>query len=269
MTNNEILKADMLDILFGHRNKSYGAYALRRYYNHRLLIARGIALTAVVLFFLISLMNESKKQNSSRMSDDKNVVTLTDLNIEPAKKIVPPPPPERIEPVAQVKDVTIKIVPDELADDIIPDQKGIFENVISNKNVEGTSPGDLNKGFYNASETRTRVKEEKQSQQIIDPIEIQPSFPGGPEALASFFTRTLSSPADLEAGEKKLVLVRFVVGADGSITKAKIIQRGGDSYNREVLRAFKHMPGWNPAIQNGFKVAVSFTQPVTFIGVEQ
>ena len=96
-----------------------------------------------------------------------------------------------------------------------------------------------------------------------------PSFPGGLEALTLFFSRNLSSPTDLEPGEKKVVLVRFVVGADGSITKAEIIQSGGDDYDREVLRAFKRMPRWNPAIQNGNKIAVSFTQPVTFVGVEQ
>ena len=37
MTNKEILQADMLDILFEHRNKIYGAYALRKQYNKRLI----------------------------------------------------------------------------------------------------------------------------------------------------------------------------------------------------------------------------------------
>jgi len=32
MTSNQILTADLLDILFEHRNKSYGAYAIRRAY---------------------------------------------------------------------------------------------------------------------------------------------------------------------------------------------------------------------------------------------
>ena len=41
MTNKEILQADMLDILFEHRNKLYGAYALRKTYDRRLAIALG------------------------------------------------------------------------------------------------------------------------------------------------------------------------------------------------------------------------------------
>jgi len=269
MTNNEILKADLLDILFEHRNKSYGAYALRRYYNNRLLIALGIALSAVVLLFFISLLKGNTKQSSSRNNPDKNGVVITSIEIEHSKKIEPPPPPKKIEPVAQIKDLTIKIVPDVDADEVIPDQKEISEKAISDKNVKGDTPDDLSKAVSNTLTTGTGVKEEKQPEPIFDPIEIQPSFPGGPEALALFFSRTLNSPTDLEPGEKKVVLVRFEVGADGSITKTEILQSGGDIHDREVLRAFKRMPRWNPAIQNGNKVATSFTQPVTFIGAEQ
>jgi protein TonB len=29
------------------------------------------------------------------------------------------------------------------------------------------------------------------------------------------------------------------------------------------------MPKWKPAIQNGHAVTVSFTQPVTFVGLEE
>jgi len=47
MTNKEILQADMLDILFEHRNKIYGAYALRKEYNSRLGTALGIMLSMV------------------------------------------------------------------------------------------------------------------------------------------------------------------------------------------------------------------------------
>ncbi len=39
MTNNEILQADLLDIIFEKRNKDYGAYAIRKGYNNRLLTA--------------------------------------------------------------------------------------------------------------------------------------------------------------------------------------------------------------------------------------
>ena len=54
MTNEEILQASLLDIIFEHRNKDYGAYALRQSYNHRLLIALGTAMSAILFLILIT-----------------------------------------------------------------------------------------------------------------------------------------------------------------------------------------------------------------------
>ncbi len=269
MTNNEILKADLLDILFEHRNKSYGAYALRRYYNNRLLIALGIALSAVVLLFLISLLKGNTKQGSSRDNPDKNGVVITSFEIEQPKKIEQPPPPKKIEPVAQKDFRNFRIVNDRDVDKPIAEHDELINVAISNVDVDGKTPDDPNKTVTNIVTPAATGKEEEKNIPDFEPKEFPPSFPGGPEALALFFSRTLSSPTDLEPGEKKVVLVRFEVGADGSITKTEILQSGGDIHDREVLRAFKRMPKWNPAIQNGNKVATSFTQPVSFIGAEQ
>ena len=266
MTNNEILKADLLDILFEHRNKSYGAYVLRRYYNNRLTKAMGIALSVVLMFFLVSFIKSTGK-TKSLMPDDDRVVKLTQVEILKPKEPELPPPPRKQPVVSQVKDLDIRIVRDDSAE-VIPDQKEISENVISDKTMEGAKPDDLSKAVTNEVPQPGAGKEEMKPEVKFTAQEEPPSFPGGPEALALFFSRNLSSPTDLEAGEKKVILVRFVVGADGSITKAEVVQSGGDEYDSEVLRAFKRMPRWNPAIQNGIKVATSFTQPVTFVGVE-
>ncbi len=59
-----------------------------------------------------------------------------------------------------------------------------------------------------------------------------------------------------------------MVDIDGSISKAEIVQSGGDKFDREVIRVLHKMPKWVPAMQNGIKLAAWFTQPVTFIGIE-
>ena len=43
MTSQEILRADVLDILFEKRNKLYGAYTLRKNYVSRLYLSLSIA----------------------------------------------------------------------------------------------------------------------------------------------------------------------------------------------------------------------------------
>ncbi len=47
MTSKDILKSSFLEILFENRNKEYGAYALRKYYDVRLATALTIALGSV------------------------------------------------------------------------------------------------------------------------------------------------------------------------------------------------------------------------------
>jgi len=84
-----------------------------------------------------------------------------------------------------------------------------------------------------------------------------------------FLSRNLRTPSELEAGQKRNVMVRFTVGEDGSVTQFEIVQSGGEAFDREVIRVLKKMPKWKPAIQNGRPVSVLFTQPVTFLAVEE
>ena len=95
------------------------------------------------------------------------------------------------------------------------------------------------------------------------------SFPGGQQAWMNFLNKYLRTPDELEAGQKRTVLVRFAVGEDGSITKFEIIQSGGAAFDNEVIRVLKKMPKWKPAVQNGQNVSVMFTQPVTFMAYEE
>jgi len=93
-----------------------------------------------------------------------------------------------------------------------------------------------------------------------------PEYPGGMEAFKKFMLRHLRQP-DLNAGEKVVVKIQFVVKADGVINRLKVVQSGG-VLDDEVLRVARKMPKWKPGVQNGQFVAVYFTLPVTFLGPE-
>jgi len=97
---------------------------------------------------------------------------------------------------------------------------------------------------------------------------IAPAFPGGEEVWTSFLRRNLNPPAELKPGESKVVVVQFLVTADGSVNDIKIIQTAGPSYDKEVLRVLKRMPKWKSAIENGRPVDAIVTQSVTFFHKE-
>ena len=81
--------------------------------------------------------------------------------------------------------------------------------------------------------------------------------------------KNLIAPEELEAGDKKMVAIRFQVSPEGVVTNFEVVQSAGKSFDNEVIRVLRKMPRWKPAIQNGQPVARAFTQPVTFVGVEQ
>jgi protein TonB len=76
-------------------------------------------------------------------------------------------------------------------------------------------------------------------------------------------------PDELQAGERRTVQVKFWVGEDGSVSRLEVVQSGGAAFDNEVIRVLRKMPKWQPAVQNGHPVAVTFTQPVTFQSVEE
>jgi periplasmic protein TonB len=268
MTNKEILQADLLDILFEHRNKLYGAYALRKTYSRRLGLALGVALSIVLLFILMSFIKKNDKVDFNNQRD--NTVKLTQLVIPPDKPKDPEPPKEIPKPrVATVDYQNFKIVEDDKADREIVTMTDIDDADISNITLDGAKPDGLAniKPELNGNDNAA-VKEPEKKDEPVGPTR-EPSFPGGPAAWLKFLQRILQAPEDIEPGKRIEVQIRFWVDIDGSVSRPEIIKSGGEAFDKEVLRVMKKMPKWEPALQAGRPIAVAYQQPVIFIGEEQ
>lgn len=267
MTNKEILNADLLDIIFEKRNKDYGAYAIRRGYNHRLLTATGAALSVILLFVLINILGK-KNVSSAPLNRKERIVEITEVKMfkEKPKETIKP-----VEKIASKKFVsTIEIKPDDQVKELLPDVTSLGDKTISDKTQEGKKddgiPLEKEKPAENGKGNETVIT---QTQPDFIANEKEPEFPGGPEALKRFLAKNLTTPSDLEDGEKKTVHIRFKVDKDGAVNSFEIITSGGNEFDNEVVRVCKKMPRWIPALQNGIHVPVSYVLPVTFIGVEQ
>jgi protein TonB len=269
MTNKEILQADLLDILFENRNKAYGAYALRKNYNHRLQWALGISLSLVCFLLMIDF---SSTKDSVNPFDNEKVLKLSTVEFSNDKPKKPDPPRPKVEPTkAQTKNTNqIKIVDDKEKTDV-PEKDVIDKSLLSTKTIDGILSGEIveiNNNAMNGNGNNTTTNETvKEENRVFSHSDAE--FPGGRVAFTEFLKKYLNTPDELEVGEKKMVLVRFVVDVDGTISKTEIVQSGGVKYDREVIRVLHKMPKWIPAMQNGLKVATYFTQPVTFIGIEE
>jgi periplasmic protein TonB len=269
MTNKEILQSDMLDILFEHRNKSYGAYALRKGYDHRLVKAMGISFSVVLIFVLLNgFKNNGPGQTYCPIIDTDSLKLVTIPTDIPPKELE-----EEIKPKVKVPEKTVQYTDKLKMVDVVdippPNTDQIDNSNIGNQNIDGKPPTGIINNTDPAPADNGDADLKKDPPAIIEnSITRDASYPGGLEAFTKFLKKNLETPGELESGEKKKVYVRFVVDIEGIISNIQIIQSAGEEYDKEVLRVLKKMPKWVPAMQNGTKTAVNFTQAVTFVGEE-
>ncbi len=167
---------------------------------------------------------------------DEVIYELVEEEKEPEKielESTPPPPMPDL----------IDIVPD---DKIIPD----FDFTIVDEEVIVMPP-----------DNDFKVEDEK----VYEGVDLEPSFPGGYAEFANFIKSTVVYPElASEMGEQGVVYVKFVVNKNGSIEQVSIKQGVTDALDKEAMRVVSKMPNWIPGEQNGKKVRVSYTLPISF-----
>ena len=94
--------------------------------------------------------------------------------------------------------------------------------------------------------------------------EVNPIFPGGLNAMKSFFAQNIIMPESNGQTVKGKVFVRFMVNKKGELSKVYLVKGLTDACNKEALRVVKKMPPWIPATQEGEKVNAWHTLPIYF-----
>ncbi len=265
-----ILQADPLDLLFENRNKSYGAYPLRKYYPQRLIISMGIIMSLVVLIsftYLYPVSTSSLMQKHPEIPD----ILIRDVNL--IQEIKPPIPlvrPYVAKPPATNLYSEPVIVADPNVKESMPTIEKIEISAIGLKTLAGSPEnGESPVNGNTMGPTSAQNAESVEKNEVFYVAEVMPEFPGGTEALKRFLIRNLHMPENnLEEGAQVKVIARFVVGADGRVRDIEITLPADDEFNAEVKRVIAKMPDWKPGSQNHRKVAVYFNLPVNFIRPE-
>jgi len=276
MEANKILNADLLDIIFDGKNKSYGAYDLRKSYASRLKKALAATFIALGVILLGSVL--ANKVGDS--SDDK--IDVVDTQMAEIKKdepvVIPPPPPPPVKPppppeINQVKFTPPKVVKDE---EVKPEEKieEIKEDAaISTKTVESENKVQVVQAPI--EDKGTQVAEapvEDDEGKVFNKVEIEAEYPGGTAAWAKYLRNNLDANTPIDNGASEgtyTVVVRFIVSKDGSISDVVAETKHGYGMEAEAMKIIKKGPKWTPAQQNGRMVNAYRRQPITFVVQEQ
>lgn len=277
MNTQDILNANILDILFDGKNKAYGAYDLRKNYNKRLVKALAGTLGICLLFTMGSIFANGKKI-------EKRLMHTTDFELTDYKektKDEPKIPEDLPKPKPQKQfeqaSVTIPIItPDK---DVKPEDavKSIddIENIkIGSSDIIGEKSNDdiIGEPLVDVSVTGNgsgKLKTDDEDYTVIfTSVEVPAQFPGGFDAWKKYLERNLNAGLPAENGAqtgKYTVMVSFVVDKDGNISDVIAENAPGFGTEAEAIKIIKKGPKWQPAIQNGKKVAYRARQQVTFL----
>lgn len=114
------------------------------------------------------------------------------------------------------------------------------------------------------SEAKTETQE-LDDNKIYDVCDEMPQFPGGPQALFEYLSKSIKYPVDAENNHiKGRVIVQYVVEREGSISNVIVIKSVYPSLDNEAIRVIQSMPHWIPGKKDGVAVRVKYTVPVTF-----
>ena len=99
--------------------------------------------------------------------------------------------------------------------------------------------------------------------------EKQPQYPGGKTALIDYMVNNIKYPeAAKKEGAEGKVVVKFVVGKDGSLSGFKTVAEGSENpredFAMEAIRVIKGMPKWIPAEADGKVVKAEMALPIKF-----
>ena len=269
MDASKILGADILDLVFEHRNKEYGAYELRKTYNGR--ITKALIITASIAVIGMGgsfLANSFQDKNPKQLK--VNDIVLENIKEEEKKPEPPPPPPPKQEPpkVEMTKFTPPKIVKDEEVkkDEIPPETKQLEDTKIDVINQEGIKDDNLAAPVDQGKQVIEEKKEDENK--VFEKVEIEAAFPGGESAWRKYLERNLNANTPVDNGAPEgsyTVWVQFIVDKEGNISDVKALTNHGFGMEDEAVRAIKRGPKWVPAIQNGRNVKAYRKQPITFV----
>lgn len=105
---------------------------------------------------------------------------------------------------------------------------------------------------------------ESEREKVYDVVQM-PQFPLGSGGLFLYLSSKINYPEEaLKKNIQGRVVLTYVVERDGSISDIQVVKSVSPECDKEAIRVVGSMPKWIPAEQNGSKVRVRYTLPITF-----
>lgn len=249
------------DIIFSGKNKSYGAYQLRREYKRNVFIA----LTVTLLIFSVSISSPlllKKNTGNVKWENNKTGVILLPPPTNADNKMNDPVPVALPPVKPMIKFQAPIIIKDELATDTyFPTVSDLINMLPGLETIEGDK---------NGVETITELPEIPVQEKTTESkpflwAEEMPVYSKGEGALLEYFAQNVRYPEIAKrAGIEGKVTLSFVVEKDGSLSDIIVVKGIGGGCDEEAIRVLRSAGKWIAGKQNGNAVRVSLGLGILF-----
>jgi protein TonB len=254
------------EIVFEHRNKLYGAYALRKeegsVLNKAMFLGISIFLALAITPVVISSFNHSISDGPDLVAPPEWVLPPDVEKDPPAPAVVTPPVQKPVAtynsvlptPTKAAKELPVTVVN---KDEAVPG----FQDAPGEKPKDSYTPPVVNPGpTQQVSTTPAKVKDPNA---VVKEVDVQAEFSGGIQAFRKKVAQNFNTSDYEGSGEKISALVTFIVERDGSISAVKASGADAD-FNKEAEKTVKSIKGnWKPAMLDGEKVRSYFRMPIS------
>ncbi len=292
MSKIDLYDPKWVDMVFADKNKAYGAYQLRKSVSQRNIKALVILLVAAFIGggYLAYQIKKHKDELAAQeaYAAKMELAALEQAKKEQAerKKQQKKEEPKKVEPEKVVPETraTVKFTAPVIKDDKdvkeemppmvkmnretkaigTETKEGVEDrNIVADRSTVATPEQIIPKIEKPVAEApKVEAPKEDIEKKIFTFAEQQPTFKGNVQAWLTSHLNYPASAADNNIQGK--VVVKFVVGRDGSVSRAEVVRGVDPALDREALRVVNSMPKWNPGMNNGQPANVWFQLPITF-----
>ena len=252
---------DFNDLLFEFRNKSYGAYQLRKKYNSVVIIGTIIAIALVSAVIILPFVISSNSDHI--VSGGGRYVQVSMENFEPPEQAIfiptspPPPVPKRIQEI-------IKYVPPVVVDTLLAIEKPMAttDEIISQSQIDriDVSGAGIGGDIFSGQDGMA-------SDEPFFMVEVMPTFKGGDiNKFRDWVQKRTNYPQS--AIEQKIqgrVYLTFIIEPDGSVSSVTIVKGVDPIIDIEAMKAIQASPRWAPGLQRGKPVRVRYSMWLNFV----
>lgn len=258
------------EAVFENRNKTYGAYEIRKNYNNRIILIMigfvvgigGISATTIAYVRTMSVAPAKTTEHTTIIElipeDEK---PIPEKKVEPAKTS----PIENTETIVTEGTTGNPATTFTFIEPIVK-QTGEENPMIGDPKIPaGTSTVIGGTPFGIPGGTSDSVSVTRVGTTTVEPTtfpEVYAEFPGGINAMRKYVEQTIDL-SGISGGAK--VYMRFVVDVDGSISGIRVASKKGDCEGCEAaaIDVIRSMPKWKPGKINGVPVKSYYNFPIT------